>query len=134
MISSFIPMLLLLVLLLELAALLLLLAFDAFDELGDDVVALLGAALELVALLLLLLELLLLPPELAEEPEDCFSFLSLIIIYTNVDSSDFQEILNISISLLLITAFVRVYLSHIIEDFEATGISQTVFIFILLNH
>lgn len=65
--------------------LLLLLALEALDELGDDVVALIDAALELVVLFVLVLELLLPPPpELEEEdpPEDCFSFLSLIIIYT----------------------------------------------------
>lgn len=67
--------------------LLFLLEFDAFDELGDDV----GAGFELDALLLALLLLLfelLLPPEFEDPddpPEDCLSFLSLIIIYTVVD-------------------------------------------------
>jgi hypothetical protein len=90
MISSFMPMTFLL---LPLELLLLLLVFDVFDELGDEVDALLfdaEFALEalLFALLLLLLELLLLPPAFEDPddpPEDCFSFLSLIIIYTVAD-------------------------------------------------
>lgn len=78
-------------LLLELPELLLsFLELDALDELGDDVDVLLDAELAfdaLFALLLLLFELLL--PVVFEDPddppEDCFSFLSLIIIYTVVD-------------------------------------------------
>lgn len=75
-----------LLVLLEPAELLLLLAPDDFEELGDDVDALFADELALVALLLelllLLFELPPPPPEL-EDPEDCFSFLSLIIIYTS---------------------------------------------------
>lgn len=82
----------LLLLLLEFPELLLLLLeLDAFEELGEDVDALFDAAPELDELfaLLLLFELLPFPPELDPPadppPEDCFSFLSLIIIYKNVD-------------------------------------------------
>lgn len=87
------PRLFLLLLLLEFAALPLLLLEPAFEELGEDVAALFDAALgpvELVFALLLLLFELLPPPELEDPedpPEDCFSFLSLIIIYTIVDHS-----------------------------------------------
>lgn len=91
MISSFTPNIFLLaLLLLEFPELLLfLLEFDDFVELGEDVEVLLDAefALALFALLLLLFELLL-PPELEDPddpPEDCFSFLSLLIIHTVVD-------------------------------------------------
>lgn len=62
---------------------------DVFDELGDDVNALLFVLLEFAVLLalLLLFELPLLPPledpppppDDEEDPPDCFSFLSLII-------------------------------------------------------
>lgn len=63
------------------------LVVDVFDELGDDVDALLLFVLpELAALLALLLLLLLLfelpledPPPADDDPPDCFSFLSLII-------------------------------------------------------
>lgn len=80
-ISSLTPSLLLL----EFAELLLfLLDPEAFAELGEDVDA--AAWLEPDELFaLLLLELLPLLPELEEDsPEDCFSFLALIIIYTIV--------------------------------------------------
>lgn len=88
MISSLIPSILFLFVLLELDLLLLLFDDDVFDELGDDVDELFVLD-EFVALfaLLLLFELPLLPPEdpAAEDPPDCFSFLSLIIIiYTTV--------------------------------------------------
>lgn len=87
MISSLIPSILFLFVLLELD-LLLLLDDDVFEELGDDVDELFVLD-EFVALfvLLLLFELPLLPLEDpdAEDPPDCFSFLSLIIIiYTTV--------------------------------------------------
>lgn len=74
--------------LLELAELLFLLAFDAFDELGDDVDAVFEPDALLLALLLLLFELLLPPPEFEDPddpPEDSLSCLSLIIIYTVVN-------------------------------------------------
>lgn len=84
-------MFLLVLLLLEFPELLLsFLELDVFDELGDDVDALLDAEFAfdaLFALLLLLFELLL-PLEFEDPedpPEDCLSFLSLIIIYTVVD-------------------------------------------------
>lgn len=84
MISSLIPRIfLLLPLLLEFPAPLF--SFlDAFDELGDDVDALFDAAPALDAPLFALLFFELLLPELADPdpPADCFSFLSLIIIYT----------------------------------------------------
>jgi hypothetical protein len=94
MISSLMPMTFLLLPLDPPEPLLFLFVFDVFEELGDEVDALFVAefaleALLLLALLLLLLELLLLPeledPE--DPPEDCFSFLSLIIIsiYTLAD-------------------------------------------------
>lgn len=68
----------------------LLLEFADFSELGDDDGGLFDVVFALLfALLLLLFELLLLPPELEDPvgpPEDCFSFLSLlVIIYTVVD-------------------------------------------------
>lgn len=89
MISSLIPrMFLFVLLLLELAELLLfLLAFVAFDELGDDVEAVFEPDVLLLALILLLFELPLPPPEfeVPDPPEDSFSCLSLIIIYTIVN-------------------------------------------------
>lgn len=87
------PRLFLLLLLLEFAALPLPLLEPGFEELGEDVDALFdavfGPVVLVFALLLLLFELLP-PPELEDPedpPEDCFSFLSLIIIYTIVDYS-----------------------------------------------
>lgn len=90
MISSLIPRMFLfeLLLLFELLVLLFLLAFDDFDVPGEDVEAVFVVADVAFVLLLLLFELPLpLLPELAapdEPPDDCFSFLSLIIIIYTV--------------------------------------------------
>jgi hypothetical protein len=74
-------------LLLEFPLLLFLVELDAFEELGEDVDAEFPLDALLFALLLLFF-VLLLPPEFEDPedpPDDCFSFLSLIIIYTVAD-------------------------------------------------